>query len=153
MTVWLRIWQCVRKLFGEELVWVESLQPKYFPGDVSQVTIDYGESEYFTHEQMDAAIAVIKDRFLDWYNCELHSIAYTSDEQSASEYQCYAGSESRKTGKTYVDGIVFISSFHSAAEDEETQGAGLNPDQEYTGWSWILLQTEEGQWELVTWGY
>lgn len=147
------IWQCVRKLFGEELVWVESLQPKYLPGDISQVTIDYGESEYFTHEQMDAAIAVIKDRFLDWYNCELHSIAYTSDEQSASEYQCYAGSESRKTGKTYVDGIVFISSFHSAAENEEHPGTGLNPDQEYTGWSWILLQTEEGQWELVTWGY
>ena len=32
-------------------------------------------------------------------------------------------------------------------------GSGLNPDQEYIGWSWILLQTEEGQWELITWGY
>ena len=142
-----------RKLSGEELAWFESLQPKYLPGDISQVTIDYGESEHFTHEQMDAVIAVIKDSFLDWYNCELHSIAYTSDERSASEYQYYAGSESRKTGKNYVDGIVFISSFHSAEEDEEYPGSGLNPDQEYIGWSWILLQTEEGQWELITWGY
>lgn len=142
-----------RKLSGKELARMESMQPKYKPGDVSQAVIDYGTSEHFTKPQMDAAIAVIKDRFLTWYGCEMHSIAYTSDERSASEYQYYAGSESRKTGKNYVDGIVFISSFHSAAEDEEYPGSGLNPDQEYIGWSWILLQTEEGQWELITWGY
>ena len=142
-----------RKLSGEELAWVESLLPKYLPGDISQVTIDYGESEHFTHEQMDVAIAVIKEKFLGWYNCELHSIAYTTDERSAKEYQYYAGAESRKTGKNYVDGMVFVSSFHSAAEDMEYPGSGLNPDEEYTGWGWILLQTEEGPWELVTWGY
>ena len=143
----------LRKLSDEEFAQMGSLQPKYKPGDTSQAIIDYGESEHFTHERMDAAIAVIKDRFLTWYGCEMHSIAYVSDERSANEYQYYAGSESRKTGKNYVDGIVFISSFHSAAEDEEYPGSGLNPDQEYIGWSWILLQTEEGQWELITWGY
>lgn len=141
------------KLSGEELVWVESLQPKYLPGDISHVTIDYGESGHFTHEQMNAAIAVVKDKFLTWYNCELHSIAYTSDERSANEYQYYAGLESRETGKNYIDGIVFISSFHSAAENDEYPGSGLSPDEEYSGWSWILLQAEDGQWEIVTWGF
>ena len=71
---------------------------------------DDGVSERFTHEQMDAAISVIKNEFLSWYGCELHSIAYASDEKSASEYRYYAGPESRKTGKNYADGIVFTSS-------------------------------------------
>ncbi|MBE5774582.1 MAG: hypothetical protein E7337_11720 [Clostridiales bacterium] len=142
-----------RRLSGEELAWMESLQLKYRPGDISQVTIDYGVSERFTPEQMDAAITVIKNEFLNWYGCELHSISYASDERSASEYRYYTGAKRRKTGKNYVDGIVFMSSFHSAAEDEEYPGSGLNPDYEYTGYNWILLQTEEGQWELITWGY
>ncbi len=141
------------KLSGDELAQMDSLHPKYRPGDISQVTVDYGISERFTPEQMDAAIAVIKNEFLTWYSCELHSISYASDELSASEYRYYAGSESRETGKNYVDGIVFMSSFHSAAEDEEYPGSGLNPDEEYTEYSWILLQTEDGQWELITWGY
>lgn len=114
---------------------------------------DDGVSERFTYEQMDAAISVIKNEFLSWYGCELHSIAYASDEKSASEYRYYAGPESRKTGKNYADGIVFTSSFHSATENEAYPGSSLNPDAEYTGYSWILLQTEEGQWELMTWGY
>ena len=143
----------VRKLSGEELAWAESLQPKYQPGDTSQAVIDYGESEHFTQEQMDAAIAVIKSDFLNWYGCVMHSIAYVSDERSAREYRYYAGSESRKTGKNYVDGIVFLSSFHTPPEEQGAPYSGLNPDQEYTGWNWILLQTEDGPWELVTWGY
>ena len=143
----------LRKLSGEELVWLGSLQPKYQPGDISQAAIDYGGSEHFSHEQMDAAIEVIKNEFLSWHGCELHSIAYTSDERSAREYRYYAGSGSLGTGKNYVDGIVFISSFHSAEEDGEFPGSGLDPDQEYTGWSWILLLTEEGRWELITCGY
>ena len=142
-----------RKLSGEELAQIESLQPKYQPGDTSQAVIDYGESEHFTHEQMDAAIAEIKDRFLTWYGCEMHSIAYTSDARSASEYRYYAGLESRKTGKNYVDGIAFTSSFHTPPEGQGDPYSGLQADDEYTGWEWILLLSESGRWELVTWGY
>lgn len=142
-----------RKLSAEELMQMESLQPKYQSGDTTQAVINYGKSEHFTHEQMDAAIAVIKDRFLTWLGCEMRSIAYVSDERSAREYQYYAGSESRKTGKNYVDGIVFTSSFHTPPEGQGDPYSGLQADHEYTGWEWILLLSESGEWELVTWGY
>ena len=142
-----------RRLSGEELARMASLQPKYRPGDISQVTIDYGVSERFTPEQMDAAIAVIRNEFLTWYGCEMHSISYTSDERSAGEYRYFAGPESRKTGKKYVDGIVFVSSFHTPPEGQGAPYSGFEADDEYTGWSWILLLSESGEWELVTWGY
>ena len=142
-----------RKLSGEELAQMESLPPKYQPGDTTQAVIDYGESEHFTHEQMDAAITVIKDSFLTWYGCEMRSIAYVSDERSAGEYRYYAGSESCKTGKNYVDGIVFTSSFHTPPEGQGAPRSGLQEDDEYKGWEWILLLSESGEWELVTWGY
>ena len=143
----------LRKLSDEEFAQMGSFQPKYQPGDTSQAIIDYGESEHFTHEQMDAAIAVIKDRFLTWYGCEMHSIAYVSDERSANEYRYYAGSESRKTGKNFVDGIVFTSSFHTPPEGQGDPYSGLQTDHEYAGWEWVLLLSESGEWELVTWGY
>ena len=142
-----------KKLSGEELNRLASLQPKYRPGDTSRAVIDHGSSEHFTHEQMDAAIAVIKDRFLTWYGCEMHSISYTTDERSAGEYRYYAGPERRKTGKNYVDGIVFVSSFHTPPEGQGAPYSGLDDDDEYTGWEWILLLSESGEWELVTWGY
>ena len=142
-----------RKLSGEALDRMASMQPKYQPADVSRAVISYGTSAHFTHEQMDAAIAVIIDRFRTWYGCELHSIDYTSDERSAGEYQYYAGTETQKTGRNYTDGIVFASSFHTPPEDQEYPGSGLNPDTEFNGWAWILLFSETGGWELVDWGY
>ena len=141
------------RLPEEKRAWWESLQPKYRPGEVGYVKIDYGTSEHFTHEQMDAAIEAVKQRFVNWYGCELHLIAYDSDETSAREFRYYAPSQKMKTGLTYVDGMVFTSSFHTPPEDQGLPGSGFEPDTEYTGWNWILLLTEDGEWELVTWGY
>ena len=142
-----------RKLSGEELARMESMQPKYKPGDVSQAVIDYGTSEHFTKPQMDAAIAVIKEHFRVMYGCRLNSIAYTSDERSAREYQSYAGMMSRRTGKNYVDAIVFTSSFRTPPADQAYPFTGFEEDSEYSGWSWVLLLTEAGEWEIATSGY
>lgn len=38
------------------------------------VTIDYGESELYTKEELDDAIAVIEAEFSTWEGCELHSL-------------------------------------------------------------------------------
>ena len=142
-----------RKLSGEELDRIRLAEPKYRPGEVSGAAIDYGSSERFTREQMDRAMAVIKDRFRTWYGCELRSIAYTSDERSAEGYRRYARRESQRTGQNYIDGIVFVSSFHTPPEEREDPGSGFNPDDEYTGWEWILLLSGAGEWELADWGY
>ena len=142
------------RLSEEEYGWWESLQPKSRAGDISHVEIDYGISEHFTREQMDAAMEVVKERFRDKYaGCELHQLSYSSDARSAREFEYYAGTQSLKTGKTYVDGIVFLSSFHTPPEDQDAPNSDLEPDKEYTDWNWILLLTEGGEWELVTWGY
>ena len=47
----------------------------------SEVTIDYGHSELYSQEEMDAAIQLIKAEFSKWDGCELHKIAYSSDEE------------------------------------------------------------------------
>ena len=132
--------------------WMDNLQPRYQPGDTSRVVIDYGTSACFTREQMDAAIGAIEQRFLTFYNCELHTVAYTSDEESSNTFRYYADAQTRKTGKNYVDGIVFHSSFHTPPEDRKFPGSGFNPDEEYTGWYWYLLLAEDGAWEIVNYG-
>lgn len=142
------------RLPEEEYAWWESLQPKNQLGDISHVEIDYGASEHFPREQMAAAMEVVKERFRDRYaGCELHHLSYSSDARSAREFEYYAGTQSQKTGKTYVDGIVILSSFHTPLEDQEAPDSDFEPDKEYTNWNWILLLTENGEWELVTWGY
>ena len=141
------------RLSATDSDWWAKLRPRYRPGDTSRAEIDYGASEHFTREEMDAAIGMIRETFAGWYGCEMDRLAYTSDEESAREFEYYAGPERRKTGRNYVDGIVFASSFRTPPEEEGSPASGLNPDDTYTGWRWILLKTDAGAWELVTWGY
>ena len=47
----------------------------------SEVTIDYGHSAIYSQEDMDSAIRLIKEEFSKWDGCELHGIAYSSDDE------------------------------------------------------------------------
>ena len=49
------------------------------------VTIDYGESELYTKEELDDAIAVIEAEFSTWEGCELHSLTYGGDAACSDE--------------------------------------------------------------------
>ena len=119
------------------------------PGGNTQtaVTIDYGTSAIYTKEDMDEAIALIRDKFSGWEGCELHSIQYASD-------QCYNLSNivwmnELKEGASFTQVIKFVSDFHSPKEG----GGAWVPDKEYTGWQWWLAREDGGAWELMTWGY
>ena len=119
------------------------------PGDTAQsvVDIDYGTSAIYTKEDMDEAIALIRNKFAGWEGCELHSIRYASD-------QCYNleniyWMNSLKEGASFTQVIKFVSDFHSSKEGSGT----LVPDKEYTGWQWWLAREDGGAWELMTWGY
>ena len=46
----------------------------------SELTTDYGTSDLYTQEDMDAAIEQIRAEFDTWEGCELHSIRYAGDE-------------------------------------------------------------------------
>lgn len=114
-------------------------------GDTSAVRIDYGESQLYTTEDLDAAIAVIKETFSTWQGCVLYSLSYAGDE-SAAENLDYCNSLS--DGPLYTECLVFESAFRSPLRG----GGAWAANREYE-WSWYLAREAGGSWQLLTWGY
>lgn len=117
----------------------------------SKVTIDYGTSSIYSKKDMNAAIELIKKEFNTWDGCELHSIAYSSDDECGKTNITWMNElEAANDAKeTFTQCIMFKSSFHSPKEG----GGGFNADEEYTNWQWWLARSDSGQWKLMTWGY
>ena len=114
--------------------------------DMSNVSIDYGQSQMYSRQDMDGAISVIKKEFSSWDGCVLHSIAFTSDNKCKDNVE-YCND--LREGAGFDECIVFQSSFHSPKH----ASGGFESDQEYTGWSWYLARNDNGAWQLLTWGY
>lgn len=114
------------------------------------VTIDYGESELYTKEELDDAIAVIEAEFSTWEGCELHSLTYGGDAACSDEnIEWLNGLEMKEQTEPFTQCILFSSSFHSPVEQRDAWDA----DTEYEGWQWWLGRSDGGAWELVTCGY
>ena len=117
------------------------------------IEIDYGESYIYSRQDMDEAIEVIIGEFSTWVGCELHSIAYSSDEFCNDSNIAWMNEleEADDAGKRedFTQCIMFTGSFHTP---KYNTGA-WNPDEEYTGWEWWLARSESGQWKLMTSGY
>ena len=116
-----------------------------------EATIDYGHSEIYSQEDMDSAIRLIKEEFSKWDGCELHKIAYSSDDECNADNISWMNDleEADDAKETFTQCIMFTSEFHSPKKG----GGSWNPDQEYTGWQWWLARSDGGQWNLMTWGY
>ncbi len=112
-----------------------------------ELQIDYGTSLLYTEEEMDEAIALIREEFDTWEGCELHSIRYAGDDCNSSENIEWLNELG--DGVEFTQCIEFVSSFHSP----KMGGGAWNPDEEYTGWQWFLGRTDGGDWQLLTWGY
>lgn len=113
------------------------------------VTIDYGESELYTKEELDDAIAVIEAEFSTWEGCELHSLTYGGDAACSDEnIEWLNGLEMKEQTEPFTQCILFSSSFHSPVEQRDA----WNADTEYEGLQWWLGRSG-GAWELVTCGY
>ena len=138
------------------------LMPAY--GDTSHAVIDYGTSEHFTRDDMDAAIAVIMAEFgarhdkntrefSGWAGYVLNDVSYYSDEQSRKVFETYARRYGRldSLGRPYTDGIYFHSSFKTPMFDDGW--TGLEFGRTYSDYGWTLLKTQDGEWEIVTAGY
>ena len=93
----------------------------------------------------------IKAEFSKWDGCELHKIAYSSDEECNADNISWMNQleEGNDAKETFTQCIMFTSEFHSPKKG----GGAWNPDQEYTGWQWWLARADGGQWKLMTWGY
>ena len=120
--------------------------------------IDYGNSKIFTRADMDTAIVLIKKQFSQWKGCKLHNIRYADDACNSNENIRWSNELGRTgivggdCGKRYVKVMEFLSDFYSS-KDVQKYGLTFNPDFEYKDWQWWLACTNEGEWELVSWGY
>ena len=115
---------------------------------IKDVAIDYGKSDIYSKSDMDAAIELIEKEFATWEGCELHSISYTSDECNSEknlEWMNDLGDENAE----FTQCIEFVSDFHSP----KAGGGAWNADSEYTNWQWWLARADNGEWNLMTWGY
>ena len=110
-------------------------------------SIDYGVSELYTEEDLEAAAIRIKCTIAGWEGCELHSIRYAGDDCNSDENIEWANSYTE--GTEYVQVVEFLSDFHSPVE----AAGAWEPDMEYEDWTWWLARTEDGGWDVVDWGY
>jgi len=119
----------------------------------NKVEIDYGNSELYSKEDMDVAIALIMKEFNTWKGCEMHSIRYASDEQCNAENLSWLNEieAARDAKERFTQVISFVSDFHSPKKITEMDA--WNEDYEYTDWQWWLARADGGKWKLMDWGY
>ena len=112
-----------------------------------ELDIDFGTSELYTQEELNEAMIQVKCQFAFFDGCELHSIRYAGDECSNEENLAWLNSLDE--GADYVQAAEFLTDFHSPVES----AGAWEPDEEYKDYQWWLARTEDGGWQLLTWGY
>lgn len=117
-------------------------------GNIKNIAIDYGKSDIYSKSDMDAAIELIENEFSTWDGFELHSISYTTDECNSEENIEWVNDLGDENTE-FTQCIEFVSDFHSS----KTADNSWEPDSEYTDWRWWLARTDNGEWNLMTWGY
>lgn len=113
------------------------------------LTIDYGDSQLYTKEELEEAAIQIKCQFAFFDGCELHSLRYAGDAFNTEEN--IAWMNSLDEGRDYIQAAKFLSNFHSPVDPGEA--SAWEPNQEYTDYEWWLARTADGGWQLLTWGY
>lgn len=119
--------------------------------DISNYEIDYGHSSVYSQQEMDSAISEILKEFSTWDGCILYSITYTDDSRCKNEID-YCNE--LRDNENFDECIIFESTFHTPVNIPTISPlGGLEPNEVYTGWNWILARSNKGQWKLLTWGY
>lgn len=112
-------------------------------GKVSNCEIAPIESSIFTEEDYEAAYKVALNYFRkNFTGCTMTSIRYAGDDRLdgmkewAEEYD--------------VDEVIILESDFRSGSNMEL---GLNPNQDYTDWQWILVRNKGGRWKHRDHGY
>lgn len=121
---------------------------EYLAGkDAPTVSYDFSNSKAFTREELEAAAIQVKCEFAKFAGAELHSLRYAGDENDNKENLDWLNSLDE--GAKYTHVAKFLSDFHSPIEG----GGAWEADKEYTDYGWWLARTDDGGWQLVTFGY
>lgn len=135
--------ETAKAIMDEDITFEEYLGDYRAP----EVEIDYGTSGLYTEEELKEAVTQIKCSFASWEGCELHSLRYAGDEANNEENLAWLNSLDEDAH--YVQAAEFLGDFHSP-----TEAAGAwNPDEEYRDYQWWLGRTDDGSWEIVSFGY
>lgn len=113
----------------------------------TDLTMDLGTSELYTEEELNEAAIQVKCRFAGFDGCELNSLRYAGDEANTEENLEWIRSLDEEN--KYVKVAEFLTDFHVSDNSKTT----FNPGQDYTDYQWWLGYTEDGSWQLLTWGY
>lgn len=121
---------------------------EYLAGqEAPEVTRDLGGSKLYTEEELQDAVLAIECQFASWAGCELHAIRYAGDDAGNEENLTWLNSLAE--GTEYTQAAEFLMDFHTAAKVE----GAWEPDKEYTDYQWWLARSEDGDWEIVSFGY
>ena len=121
---------------------------EYLAGKVApEVAYDYGDSKLYTTEELEEAAIQVKCEFATFEGCELHNLRYAGDECNTPENLEWLNSLDEDAGYTQV--AEFLTDYHSPVEG----GGAWEPDVEMQDWEWWLARTDDGGWQLVTFGY
>lgn len=113
-------------------------------GNVNHVHKTVGESTVYTKAEIEDAMDIVIRHFRQYFEgCTLIHLAFYED-----TYNQY----SNRWAEQYDadEAIILVSSFEVGPEGGD---GGLNPNDTYQGWQWILTRTKGGRWTLQTWGY
>lgn len=129
------------ELFGKELFQIEK------KNNIARTEVDLGESDALSWESLQSAASAVLAEIGSWDSVKkVYDVTYCGDEISADNLDyCKELGE-----KSYVQCAVFKSSFLTA---NSAESGGFNPNSRYDDWMWYLAKTENGEWELLTWGY
>lgn len=115
----------------------------FWSGKTANCEITPIESSVYTEEDYRAACKVAFGYFRRHFaGCEMTAIRY-------------AGDDNLDAMKEYAEGngvdevIILESDFNSG----NRQDLGLNPNDEYTDWQWILIRNKGGKWKHRDHGY
>lgn len=108
--------------------------------------INCGDSEIYTKQERQVAADLIADTIRSFEGCKLYAVLYEGD--PVSEKNLEYCNELAKEGTVYADCIVFTSYFRSPIFG----GGAWNANEIYS-WSWYLARTDDGDWEILTYGY
>ena len=114
------------------------------------VGVNFGTSQLFLEEDLNAAMNLIREELATWEGVELHAIRYAGDENSTEENLKWLNEHEFASGKKYTECALFKTDFHSPAEGGELV---LDPDTEYEDYQWWLARVDGGNWEIVDAGY
>lgn len=125
------------------------------PGIVDNVQIDIGVSERFTQEEIESAIYVIKERFVNFSGCELLELTYDeallNQQLERASRSSIGGLNMYEPGENnviIVHGRIYIS---AAAGSASGPMPGAGPG--FLPYHWILVRdSPPDSWRVVNWG-